>query len=226
MVVSKILNRNFFKINTIRILRSKFSFTSVNEKYANAIIGNYPNGYQKAALLPLLDLAQRQNGWVSVDVMHYVANFLSISRMSVYEVATFYTMFNRKPMGKYHVQICTCSPCMLGGIGSDRIVDAVKNHLKINFGETTKDDTFTLNECECLGACVNAPMVQINDDYYEDLDETSIVKILSDLGQGKKTKPGPQSQRKTCEPLKGPTSLISEIKVISEQFDFVSDKTK
>lgn len=118
-------------------------------------------------MIPLLDLAQRQNkGWTSISCMNYVAKLLEMPPMRVYEVATFYTMFNREPIGEHFLQLCTTTPCMLGGCGSEVILDTIKQHLGIKVGETTKDGKFTLIEAECLGACSNAPMIQINDDYY------------------------------------------------------------
>lgn len=187
-----------------------FEFNTDNLKRAKVIIGNYPEGHQAAAVLPLLDLAQRQHGWLPISAMHYVADMLKMPRMRVYEVATFYTMFNREPVGKYHVQVCTTTPCMLGGVGCGPILEAIKKQLGIGVGETTPDKMFTLSEVECLGACVNAPMVQINDDYYEDLTEKDIVEIINDLKAGKKPKPGPrsgQNGRFASEPKGGLTSL-------------------
>lgn len=128
----------------------------------------YPEGHKQAAVIPMLDLAQRQNGgWLPLSAMNKVAELLNMPKMRVYEVATFYTMFIRHPIGKYHVQICTTTPCMLRD--SDSILHAIEKKLGIHVGETTKDKLFTLTEVECLGACVNAPMVQINDDYYASL---------------------------------------------------------
>lgn len=125
----------------------------------------YPEGHKQAAVIPMLDLAQRQNGgWLPLSAMNKVADILSMPRMRVYEVATFYTMFIRYPIGKYHIQICTTTPCMLRD--SDSILHTIEKKLGIHVGETTKDKLFTLSEVECLGACVNAPMVQINDDYF------------------------------------------------------------
>ncbi|KAF0301550.1 putative NADH dehydrogenase [ubiquinone] flavoprotein 2, mitochondrial [Amphibalanus amphitrite] len=131
---------------------------------ADAIISIYPEGHQRAAVIPLLDLAQRQHGWLPISAMHAVAKMLDMPNMRVYEVATFYTMFNRNPVGKFHVQLCGTTPCWL--CGSDDIMAAIQKKLGIKNGETTKDGMFTLTEVECLGACVNAPMVQINDHYY------------------------------------------------------------
>lgn len=190
-----------------------FTFSAENMKRANDIIQNYPFGHQAAACMPLLDLAQRQHGWLPLVAMHYVADMLKMPRMRVYEVATFYTMYNRDPVGKYHVQICTTTPCMLGGVGSDIILEAIKTNLGINPGETTADKMFTLSEVECLGACVNAPMIQINDDYYEDLTVKDTEGILNDLKAGKTPMPGPrsgQNNRFASEPKGGLTSLTEE----------------
>lgn len=115
-------------------------------------------------MIPLLDLAQRQHGWLPISAMHKVADILDLPKMRVYEVATFYTMFMRKPTGKYHVQVCTTTPCWLRG--SDDVMSCLKKKLNIDVGETSKDGLWTLSEVECLGACVNAPMMQVNDDYY------------------------------------------------------------
>ncbi|KAL5022668.1 hypothetical protein ScPMuIL_001823 [Solemya velum] len=189
-----------------------FEFSAENMKRIDAIMSNYPEGHKVAALIPLLDLAQRQNGWVPISAMHKVADILNVSRMRVYEVATFYTMFNREPVGKYHVQICTTTPCMLGGVGCGPILDAIKEKLGIGLGQTTKDGMFTLSEVECLGACVNAPMLTINDNYFEDLTVDDINKILDDIKAGKEVKAGPQNGQKkrfACEPKGGLTSLTT-----------------
>ncbi|RDL37634.1 NADH-ubiquinone oxidoreductase subunit [Venustampulla echinocandica] len=155
-----------------------FKFTEQNNKLIDEILKRYPSQYKKAAVMPILDLGQRQHGFCSLSVMNEVARLLEMPPMRVYEVATFYTMYNRNPVGKLHVQVCTTTPCQLGGCGSDSIVKAVTDHLGIKGGETTKDGLFTFVEVECLGACVNAPMVQINDDYYEDLTPESIIQLL------------------------------------------------
>ena len=131
--------------------------------------------------MPLLDLGQRQHGFTSISVMNEVARRLEMPPMRVYEVATFYTMYNRDPVGRFHLQVCTTTPCQIGGCGSDVIMKAIEEHLGVHPGQTTKDKLFTFSEVECLGACVNAPMVQINDDYYEDLTPETTVNLLKAL---------------------------------------------
>ncbi|KAL5274886.1 NDUFV2 family protein [Megaselia abdita] len=161
-------------------------------------------------MIPLLDLAQRQQGWLPISAMHKVAEVLDLPNMRVYEVATFYTMFKRKPMGQYHVQVCTTTPCWLRG--SDQIMNVCKQNLGIGPGETTKDRKFSITEVECLGACVNAPMVAINDDYYEDLTEKDMSEILQDLKNGNVPVAGPRSGRFASEPSHKLTSLYEEPK--------------
>ena len=185
---------------------SEFTFTPETESLAQKVIAKYPEGWQASAVMPFLDLAQRQNeGWLSRSAMDYVAERLSMPPIRVYEVASFYTMYNLKPIGKHHVEVCTNLPCWLRG--SDEIVGACKTFLDIEVGETTIDGMFTLSQAECLGACVNAPMMQIGDDYYEDLDAESTLAVLSELKAGKTPKTGSQSGRHTCEPAGGLTSL-------------------
>lgn len=174
----------------------KFAFNEQSLAEAREIVARYPPQYKKAAVIPILGLAQRQNNnFTSLPVMNYVAEFLEMPPMRVYEVATFYTMFNRTPVGRHFVQVCTTTPCQLGGAGSDVVVDAVLKHLGIGLGETTPDGLFTVVEVECLGACANAPMMQINDEYYEDLTPENTVRILEALARGESPKPGPQSGR-------------------------------
>ncbi|KAH8857779.1 NADH dehydrogenase [ubiquinone] flavoprotein 2, mitochondrial [Schistosoma japonicum] len=192
-----------------------FEFSAENKKRLNVIISNYPPAHKSAAIIPALDLAQRQHGWLPISAMNKVAEILNVPPMRVYEVATFYTMFNREPVGKYHIQICTTTPCMLGGVGSEAILNTLKKTLGIEPGQTTPDKMFTLTEVECLGACVNAPMLQINDDYYEDLTAEDTVRIIKEIKAGKKPKPGPQSGqggRFASEPKGGLTSLNTEPK--------------
>uniref|UniRef100_A0A4W3IXU7 NADH dehydrogenase [ubiquinone] flavoprotein 2, mitochondrial n=1 Tax=Callorhinchus milii TaxID=7868 RepID=A0A4W3IXU7_CALMI len=182
-----------------------FDFTADNLKRIESILNNYPEGHKSAAVIPVLDLAQRQHGWLPISAMNTVADILKMPPMRVYEVATFYTMFNRKFVGKYHIQICTTTPCMLRN--SDSIVECIKKKLGISIGETTSDKLFTITEVECLGACVNAPMVQINDSYYEDLTPKDMEEIIDDLKAGKIPIPGPRNGRFSCEPAGGLTSL-------------------
>ena len=168
--------------------------------------------------MPLLDLGQRQHGYTSIGVMNEVARRLEMPPMRVYEVASFYTMYNRTPVGRFFVQACTTTPCQLGGCGSDAVVKAITEHLGVGPGGTTPDGLFSFIEVECLGACVNAPMVQINDDYYEDLTPDTVRSLLTALkasaddasGKTAPPKPGPLSGRESCENSKGPTNLTSE----------------
>ncbi|PXF46676.1 NADH dehydrogenase [ubiquinone] flavoprotein 2, mitochondrial [Gracilariopsis chorda] len=185
-----------------------FDFTEHNYQRIRAILKRFPKNYAASAVIPLLDLAQRQNGgWLPLSAMNKVATVLSMPPIRVYEVASFYTMFNRERIGKYNVQVCTTTPCMLRG-GYD-ILDACKSHLGIGVGADTDDGLFHLMEVECLGACVNAPMVQINDHFYEDLTPNSVKAVLTDLKNGKHPTIGPQIDRNGCEGPKGRTTLTS-----------------
>tara|TARA_B100000686_G_scaffold353632_1_gene460027 strand:+ start:3258 stop:3851 length:594 start_codon:yes stop_codon:yes gene_type:complete len=176
-----------------------FKFTKLYMQEIDSILKKYPSDRKASALLPLLDLAQRQNNnWLPIEAMNEVSKILDIPMIKVLEVATFYSMFNLSPVGKNLIQICGTTPCWLRG--SDNISEICKKKLGINFGETTEDNMFTLLEVECLGACANAPMIQINDFYYEDLTEMHMQKILNDLIEGKKPKTGPQSVRRGSEP--------------------------
>lgn len=158
--------------------RPEFSAAALQE--AEKIFRRYPPERRQSALLPLLHLAQKDfGGWLSREALDYVADYLDIPAIRVYEVATFYTMYNLKPVGKYHVQICTNISCWL--CGSDAITQAASEQLRIAYGQTTDDKRFTLTEVECLGACVNAPMMQINDDYHENLTPESVKEILGGL---------------------------------------------
>ncbi|HEX6956996.1 MAG TPA: NADH-quinone oxidoreductase subunit NuoE [Ferrovibrio sp.] len=187
---------------------ASFAFTPENLEAAKQIIAKYPEGRQQSAVMPLLDIAQRQHdNWLPQAAIRYIAEMLGMPVIRVLEVASFYTMYNLAPVGKHFVQVCTTTPCWLRG--SDKIVAACKKHLGIGLGETTPDGQFTLVEVECLGACVNAPMMQIGDDFYEDLDEDSTGKILEALKRGERPKPGPQNGRLSSEPLGGPTTLTS-----------------
>lgn len=183
-----------------------FVWTADNEAAAQKHIAKYPAGRQQSAVMPLLDIAQRQNGGhLTLEIMEYIADYLDMAPIKVQEVATFYTMYNHKPVGKHHVQVCGTTPCWLRG--SDDIIAACKKKLGVEMGQTTEDGMFTLSEVECAGACVNAPVVAINDDYYEDLTADSITQILDALANGKDVKTGPQVDRQTSAPLGGVTTL-------------------
>ncbi|RUP46103.1 thioredoxin-like [2Fe-2S] ferredoxin-domain-containing protein, partial [Jimgerdemannia flammicorona] len=187
-----------------------FAFSPENRKRVDGIIAKYPTQYKKAAVIPLLDLGQRQHGFTSISVMNEVARILEMPPMRVYEVATFYTMFNRKPVGKYFLQVCTTTPCLLGGCGASVILETVKKHLGLEVGQTSEDGKFTLVEVECAAACVNAPVIAVNDDYYEDLTPETTIKLLDALKRDAPPKPGPMSGRLTCEPAGGFTTLLGE----------------
>ena len=159
-----------------------FEFSTSNLKKANEYIKIYMPNKQKSAVMPLLYLAQSQHeNWIPVKAMNYIADLLKIPAMQVYEIANFYTMFNKQPVGKYLIRICRTTPCMLRG--AKAITDACKKKLKIGVGESTKDNKFTLVETECLGACVNAPLIQINNDYYENLTSISMEECIDQLSQ-------------------------------------------
>jgi NADH-quinone oxidoreductase subunit E len=185
-----------------------FAFTEENRKKVEKIIARYPKGRQASAVLPLLDLAQRQHhNWVPQKAIEHIAELLGMARIRVYEVATFYSMFNLAPVGRHYIQLCGTTPCWLRG--SDEVKAAIREELGIGMGESTPDGLFSTIEVECLGACVNAPMVQINDDYYEDLDKERMKALLQALKRGETPKPGSQSGRASSEPAGGPTTLIS-----------------
>ena len=190
---------------------ASFEFSAENLERAKKIIAKYPPGKQQSAVMPLLDLAQRQHdNWLPIAAMEYIARMLEMAPIRVREVATFYTMYNHAPIGRHHVQICTTTPCWLRG--SDGIVEACEKRLGIKLGETTADRQFTLAEVECLGACVNAPMLQIGDDYYEDLTPETTVALLDAVARGEKPKPGNQSKRLTTSPEGGFTTLLDTAK--------------
>ncbi|WP_310468553.1 NAD(P)H-dependent oxidoreductase subunit E [Sphingomonas sp.] len=190
---------------------ASFAWDPANAKAAAAFVARYPAGRQQSAVIPLLDLAQRQvgaetntQGWLPLPVMEFVARELGMPVIRVLEVATFYTMFNLVPVGRFHVQVCGTTPCMLRG--SDDVLAACYAR-GLKKGKTTDDGLFTLTEVECLGACANAPMVQINDDNYEDLTEAGMTAVLDALARGETPKAGPQVERQTSCPDGGPTSL-------------------
>ena len=183
-----------------------FSFSPENDARAKTIVARYPEGRQASATIALLDIAQRQNGgWLSGEAIEYVAGYLDVAPIRVHEVATFYSMFNLKPVGKYFIQVCRTTPCWL--CGSDDLTNLCRDKLGIGKGETTEDGLFTLVEVECLGACANAPMVQINDDYYEDLTAERLSEILDALAAGKEVPIGSQTGRQSSAPQGGPQTL-------------------
>ncbi len=205
----------------VRARWGSFAWSPENEAKAKIVVGRYPPGRQQSALLPLLDLAQRQvgaetntQGWLPIPVIEYVAAYLEMPYIRAYEVATFYTMYNLSPVGRFHVQVCGTTPCMLRG--SDDVLAAcyAKGMKK---GATTADGLFTLTEVECLGACANAPMVQINDDNYEDLTFETTIAVLDALARGDTPSPGPQLDRQTSCPEGGPTVLKE---MVGENHDY------
>jgi len=187
-----------------------FEFNSSSLEAANTIVAKYPKGKQQSAVMALLYIAQRQNNnWIPLAAMKYIAKFLDMTYIKVYEVATFYSMYNLSPVGKYFIQICTTTPCMIRG--AYQLVEACKEKISKNNSELSSDKSCSWVEVECLGACVNAPMMQINDDYYEDLDKKKMLEILDQILKGNKPKSGsyrgrvnnePENNRKTLMDLK------------------------
>ena len=179
----------------------EFKFSEENFKKVEQIFKRYPEKNKKSAVMPLLYLAQKQNdNWIPLSAMKYIANLLAMPYIAVYEVATFYTMYNLAPVGKYFIQVCTTTPCLLRG--ADKIVKLCKENISPNENELSKKGNCSWMEVECLGACVSAPMIQINDDYYEDLDEKNTKEILISLINDKPLKPGSYRGRKNTSPEK------------------------
>ena len=186
-----------------------FAFTASNKKAVKAILSKYPRDRKASAVIPLLDLAQRQHdNWLPMKAIEEVARLLDMAEIRVLEVASFYTMFNLRPVGKYFIQACGTTPCWLRG--SDDVMRCIYDRLGIRSGETSADGQFTLLEVECLGACVNAPMVQVNDDYYEDLDYTAMSDLLDRLSVGDAPEAGSVKGRSGSEAESGATSLESQ----------------
>ena len=179
--------------------KDMFEWSETNFLKVKKIIEKYPNGRKQSAVIPLLDLAQRQNkGWLNKKALEKVAETLSMSFIRVLEVATFYSMFNLKPIGKNYIQICRTTPCWLRG--SDKLLNIAKEVTGCSLGETSKDKKFTVVEVECLGACCNAPMVQINDDYFEDLNEDNFKRLLINLKDNEEISKGSQIGRLSSNP--------------------------
>jgi len=187
---------------------SDFKFNDKNLDKAQKIIKNYPEGKQQSAVMSLLYLVQKQNNnWIPLVAMKYIAKFLSMPYIKVYEVATFYTMYNLSPVGKYFFQICTTTPCMIRGAYD--IVKACKEKISDKENEISKDKTCSWIEVECLGACINAPMMQVNDDYYEDLNKEKTEKIINQIQSGEKPKPGSYRGRVNSEPENNRKTLLN-----------------
>ena len=185
----------------------KFKFNQENLNLANKIVLNYPSGKKKSAVMALLYIAQKQNdNWIPLAAMKYIAKFLDISYINVYEVATFYSMYNLKPVGKYFVQICTTTPCMIRG--AYKLVDVCKKNISEKENELLSNKNCSWTEVECLGACISAPMAQINDDYYEDLNMKQFENIIKDILKDKKPKPGSYRGRLNSEPEKNRKTLL------------------
>lgn len=208
----------------VRARWGNFAWTAENAEKAREIMARYPAGRQQSCTIPFLDLAQRQvgaetntQGWLPVPVIEFIARELELPYIRVYEVATFYTMFNLAPVGRYHVQVCGTTPCMLRGSDDVLAACAARGMKK---GHTTPDGLFTLTEVECMGNCANAPMVQINDDNFEDLDYDKTLAVLDALARGETPKAGPQNGRHTSEPEGGPTTLKA---MVDENHDYRGD---
>ncbi len=186
-----------------------FEFTKTNKEAAEKILKKYPEDKKKSAVMPFLYLAQRQNeNWIPLSAMKYIAKYLEITYIKVYEVATFYTMYNLAPVGKYFVQVCTTSPCLIRG--ADKIVKICKEKISQEENTMSKDKMCSWLEVECLGACVSAPMMQINNDYYEDLDEKSTIEIIDSLHNDKPIKPKSFRNRTSTAPEKDRPILNGE----------------
>lgn len=191
---------------TVETKQTSYVFNEENRQKVQTILAKYPEDRKTSALLPLLDLMQRQcDNWLPREAMDHVAEVLGIAPIRVYEVASFYTMYNLKPVGKYLIQLCGTTPCML--CGAAELLEACKKKLDIDVGGTTNDGLFTLVEVECLGACVNAPLVQINDDYYEDLTVQQLEFIIDELKKGNDVPYGSQTKRQFSAPASGLTTL-------------------
>ena len=185
----------------------KFEFTSKNIEVAKKIIQNYPEGKQQSAVMALLYMAQKQNNnWIPLSAMKYIAKFLEMPYIKVYEVATFYSMYNLAPVGKYFIQVCTTTPCMIRG--AYNLVDVCKRKISNKENNLSENGECSWVEVECLGACINAPMMQINDDYYEDLDKVKCEKIINQILNGEKLTPGSYRGRKNSEPENNRKTLL------------------
>ncbi|MBR2124905.1 MAG: NAD(P)H-dependent oxidoreductase subunit E [Acetobacter sp.] len=199
-----------------------FVFDAESETAITIVLKKYPVERKASAVMPLLYIAQKQmsrctgSAWVPLQAMNEIAKRLEIAPIRVYEVASFYTMFNKRPIGRYHLQVCTTTPCWLRG--SDEIVSACRRETGINhFGETSADGLFTLTEVECLGACANAPILQVDDDFYEDMDSESVQKLIAELRDGRRPAPGPRVDRLNSAPEGGRKTLLTVSTPVDEQ---------
>mgnify|MGYP001161047559 FL=1 len=184
-----------------------FKFNDKSMEAANKIVSNYPDGKQQSAVMALLYIAQRQNdNWIPLQAMKYIAKFLDMPYIKVYEVATFYSMYNLSPVGKYFFQVCTTTPCMLRGAYD--LVKVCKNKISEKENVLSEDGKISWMEVECLGACVNAPMMQVNEDYYEDLNDKKLEEIIETIYQNKTPKPGSYSGRINAEPVNNRKTLL------------------
>ena len=184
-----------------------FEFNEKSMEAANKIVSNYPNGKQQSAVMGLLYIAQRQNNnWIPLSAMKYIAKFLDMPYIKVYEVATFYSMYNLSPVGKYFFQVCTTTPCMLRGAYD--LVKVCKKKISKKENELSEDGKISWMEVECLGACVNAPMMQVNEDYYEDLNDKKLEEIIDTIYQNKIPKPGSYTGRINSEPVDNRKTLL------------------
>ena len=201
------MENNFKKFANENLQPKTFTFDNINLGKAKEIIKMYPKNYKESSIMPLLSIAQNQNdGWLPKKAIEYVSAFLNVPEIKVLEIATFYSMYNLSPVGKYFIQVCTTTPCMIRG--ANKLVEACKEKISDNENELSNDKSCSWMEVECLGACVNAPMMQINDDYYEDLDKEKTLEILEKILNGETPKPGSYRGRVNNEPENNRKTLL------------------
>ena len=192
---------NFKVIAEDSIQPNEFSFNNNNLAKAKNILKMYPSNFKESAIMPLLSIAQNQNnGWLPKKAIEYISGLINVPEIKVLELATFYSMYNLSPVGKFHIEVCTTTPCMLRG--SDSMLNLCKKKLGIDVGQITNDKLFSLGKVECLGACVNAPVVKVNEDYFEDLNSQTLDTLINNFANNRKVEIGPQSKRRGSEPLK------------------------
>ena len=201
------MENNFKKFANEDVQPKDFTFNAGNLSKAKEILKIYPKNYKESSIMPLLSIAQYQNdGWLPKKAIEYVSKFLNVPEIKVLEIATFYSMYNLSPVGKYYVQVCTTTPCMIRG--ANKLVEACKEKISDNENELSNDKSCSWMEVECLGACVNAPMMQINDDYYEDLDKQKTLEILDKILNGETPRPGSYRGRVNNEPENNRKTLL------------------